>query len=170
MNERLGIDVGGVITDRADDKSDTSFLSDNYLNTAACDGAFAAIERLVGSLGNENVFIVSKCGENVERKTRSWLSHHRFFELTGMHSANMHFCRQRQDKAPICRNLEITHFIDDRADVLRFMRTIVPNRYLFGPQIHAVAEDALIPVRDWDEVLERFVVSDFVDGAVGVQR
>ncbi len=33
-----------------------------------------------------------------------------------------------------CRELGITHFIDDRADVLEPMADIVPNRYLFGPQ------------------------------------
>lgn len=147
-----------MITDRVDDKSDTSFLSDNYLNTAACDGAFSAIKRLVDQLGPENVFIVSKCGENVERKTRAWLAHHCFFEVSGMLSENLRFCRQRQDKAPICQALNITHFIDDRADVLGFMRAIVPHRYLFGPQLHPVTDDALIPVRDWLEVLDRLDV------------
>lgn len=52
------------------------------------------------------------------------------------HSLTMavRFCRERPQKAPICAELGITHFIDDRADVLEPMCGIVANRFLFGPQ------------------------------------
>ena len=44
------------------------------------------------------------------------------------------FCLKRPEKAIHCRELGITHFIDDRTDVLAAMIGVVPLLYLFGPQ------------------------------------
>ncbi|MGD1003545.1 MAG: hypothetical protein ABR884_03165 [Minisyncoccia bacterium] len=77
MREKLGVDVGGVIIDSVkNDGTDTSFLTDHYLSTTAVDGAFDALRLLVDERFGEDVFIVSKCGPLVEKKTREWFVHH----------------------------------------------------------------------------------------------
>lgn len=85
-----------------------------------------------------NVWIVSKCGERIQRRTLRWLDHHDVYERTGLPRGNVRFCRQRAEKASHCRELGITHFIDDRADVLSHLRGLVPNLYLFGAQTRPI--------------------------------
>ena len=106
-----------------------------------------AVERFDG-----RVWLVSKCGERVQQRTRKWLVHHRFFEATGIDPGNLRFCLQRPEKALHCRDLQITHFIDDRPDVLVALDGIVPHRYLFGPQRKA-APRGVVPVITWQEAL-----------------
>ncbi len=60
----------------------------------------------------------------------AWLHHHKFFHRTGIPTENLHFVRDRADKAPVCARLRITHFVDDRLDILRRLTT-VGHRYLF---------------------------------------
>lgn len=130
--ESLGIDIGGVIIDRKkNDKSDTSLFGPNYLKAAAVQGAFATIKSLQPRFQGR-IFLVSKCGHNIERKTREWLVHNRFPEETGVPIENVFFCRQRAEKAPICKRLGLTHFIDDRLEVLSYLES-VPFKYLFDP-------------------------------------
>jgi hypothetical protein len=80
------------------------------------------------------VWLVSKCGQKVERRSRLWLAHHRFYEKTGIAPENLRFCRDRKHKAPICRDLGIQFFVDDRVDVLATMRPVVEHRFLFGAE------------------------------------
>lgn len=49
-----------------------------------------------------------------------------------MPSTHVRFCRDRAGKVPICRELRITHFIDDRADVLGHLEGTVPRLYRFA--------------------------------------
>lgn len=151
---KLGIDIGGVIIDRVADGSDTSFFGGRYLETPAVPDAFAVIAAL--RPGFEAVHLVSKCGKNTERKTCEWLAHTRFHEITGVPAENVHFCRERHEKAPICESLGITHFVDDRLEVLSFL-TSVERRFLFRPQEHEVEEHRatlanVMRVESWLEV------------------
>jgi len=131
---RLGIDVGGVIIDRKrNDSSDTSLFGPNYLQAHAVPGAFQTILKLREIFGGQ-VYIVSKCGHNIERKTREWMEANHFHDLTGVPKENLRFCRSRADKAPICKELEITHFVDDKLEVLSYLETVA-NRYLFDPNL-----------------------------------
>ncbi len=66
-----------------------------------------------------------------------------------MAPGNLRFCLQRPQKADHCRELGITHFIDDRSDVLRHLEGIVPKRYLFGPQAKPVTVAGLVPLPAW---------------------
>jgi hypothetical protein len=129
----LGVDVGGVVIQRADDDADTSFFGGNYLATPAVPGAFEALAGLVSQLFGERVFLVSTCGVETERRTLEWLAHHDFHRRTGIPPHQVHFCRRRADKAPIAASLSLTHFVDDRLEVLGYLRT-VRHRYLFRPR------------------------------------
>jgi hypothetical protein len=44
------------------------------------------------------------------------------------------FCREWADKATHCTELAITHFIDDKTEVLACLVSVVPHLFLFGPQ------------------------------------
>ncbi|GIF17964.1 hypothetical protein Ate02nite_06940 [Paractinoplanes tereljensis] len=133
---RLGVDIGRVIIGgSAPGGGDTQFFSGDpakMLATPAVPGAFEALARLVPRF--EQVWLVSKCGERVQRHTRQWLDHHDFFGRTGIPRDNVRFCRARPDKAIHCAELGITHFVDDKLDVHAALRGIVEHRYLFGPQ------------------------------------
>ncbi len=150
----IGIDIGGVIISRSNDNTDTSFFGNNFLKTPAVDGAFDSIAKLAKA-GLE-VHLVSKCGANVEQKTRLWLAHHEFYQFTKVYESNVHFCRERKDKAEICRKLGVTHFVDDRLEVLSYLDS-VGHLYLFNAveeevQKHSRHLPGVTRVEKWDEL------------------
>lgn len=152
----LGIDIGRVIIGPVDDDghADTSFLSgtpDRAMETPPAPGAFAAIARLADAFDGA-VWLVSKCGPRVQSKTRRWLDHWGFWATTGVAPDHLRFCLERRDKALHCHELGVTHFIDDRLDVLEHLRGFVPCLYLFGHQ-KARAPDWVTPVVTWPAVL-----------------
>ncbi len=129
---RIGFDVGGVVIDRVNDKTDTSFFSDRYLDSTAVPHVFEEVAGLVTRFGPDDSFIISKCGENVQRKTLEWLLHNGFYARTGMLPAHVHFCLRRDGKHPIAQELGLTHFVDDRVEVLGYMKSVT-HRIAFQP-------------------------------------
>lgn len=94
-------------------------------------GVFEALRR-AGELGF-TVHVVSKCGQNVQRKTLEWLAHHNFYERTGVDPGRVLFCRTRPGKRPILpQPQKITHLWDDRLDVLEYLSD-VRELFLFQP-------------------------------------
>src|SRR5262249_50873604 len=128
----LGVDIGGVIIARADGDADTSFFSDDYLRTTAVPGAFDAVRRLVAERFGDRVFLVSKCRPRVQERTLHWLDHHGFHDHTGIDRSRVHCCRERHEKAGISETLGLTHFVDDRLEVLSHLTT-AGTLYLFQP-------------------------------------
>lgn len=61
----LGVDIGGVIIDRINNGTDTSFFTENYLQTTAVPGVFDALQQLMNRKFGENIYLVSKCGKEV---------------------------------------------------------------------------------------------------------
>lgn len=156
QKEVLGVDIGGVIIDRVNDGTDTSFFSENYLRTTAVPGAFAVLRRLVDERFGAGVYLVSKCGKKVEAKTLHWLDHHRFYEISGISPGRIRFCRKRYEKAGICKELGITHFVDDRLEVLSNLTT-VGQLFLFRPRAEEVRRFAthlkrVHQVDSWQEI------------------
>ena len=97
---------------------------------------------------------MSKAGPRVQEKTRHWLRHHAFFERTGIPAPNLRFCLERPQKAQHCAELGITHFIDDRADVLGHLEGVVGHRFLFGPQRKPVTLGGVVPIGAWAQAFE----------------
>jgi hypothetical protein len=154
---KLGIDIGRVLItpEPSDGRHDTSFIGgsiDDALKTPPYPGMFDVVPDLV-KLFKGQVWLVSKAGPRVQEKSRLWLLHHRFFERTGIPAGNLRFCLQRPQKADHCQELGITHFIDDRDDVLRHLKDIVPHRFLFGPQKSPHHPAGLIHVPAWSDAL-----------------
>jgi hypothetical protein len=148
---RLGIDFGRVIMGSViNGKADTAFLGSTFkkaMETPPSANAFECIADLV-DLFSGDAWIVSKCGQSVQNKTKAWLKHWDFYSSTGFEKGHLRFCRERHEKAGICEQLQITHFIDDRLDVLEPMRGSVKNRYLFGEQTCEIP-DWVVHVPDW---------------------
>jgi hypothetical protein len=132
----LGVDIGGVLIDRAGDESDTSFFGSDYLCTPMVAGARPAVGRLVEIFAGE-VHVISKAGVKIAARSRAWLEKHAFFDDGFLDEDRLHFVRRREDKRVICERFGVTHFVDDRMDVLCYLAA-VPHRYLFigglGPQ------------------------------------
>ncbi len=159
----LGIDIGGVIIDRANDGTDTSFFSDNYLATNPTPGVFDALARLVSEKFGDHVYVVSKCAQRTQDKSLGWLAHSRFSERTGISLDRVRFCRERSGKAPIAEELGLTHFVDDKLEILSYLTT-VPHLYLYRPQgkevqryrrhLHLVRE-----VNDWRTLADSILQS-----------
>jgi hypothetical protein len=160
---KLGIDIGRVlITPEGTGPADTSFIGgsiEDAVATPPYEGMFDAVTELTQRFGRR-VWLVSKAGPRMQEKTRLWLAHHRFFERTGIASRNLRFCLERPQKADHCRALGITHFIDDRLDVLQHLRGVVEYRYLFGPQRKgSSAPTGVTACRTWPDTLVQ-ILSD----------
>ena len=132
--ETLGIDIGGVIIVQVNDSADTSLFSKNYLDTVPVTDSFETIRVLVEQKFSDRVWLISKCDTRIKMRTLAWLEHHKFWSQTGVSPDHVRFCKQRLDKVRICRKLGITHYIDDRAEILVAMRGAVKNRLLFNPR------------------------------------
>lgn len=85
----------------------------------------------------------------------AWLEHHDTFDRTGIDADRVRFCRRRADKATICAELGLTHFIDDRIDVLAPMRGVVEHLHLFGTEPGPADERWLTVLPDWPTAVER---------------
>jgi hypothetical protein len=144
---RLGVDIGRVIIHG--DGPDTNFIGGSdadALHAPPMEGVLEALTRLCARFAGR-VWIVSKCGPRIEARSRAWLRAHRFFETTGIPHKNIRFCKNRKDKAPICLDLGIDFFVDDRLDVLLPMAAIVPHRFLFGAS--SSPQQGIVPVPTW---------------------
>ncbi|MBF6214697.1 hypothetical protein IU433_25695 [Nocardia puris] len=158
----LGVDFGRVIQGAtlASGEADTVFLSGGFaeaMRTPASPNAFEVIARLVPLFAGR-AWVISKCGPRVQERTRQWLEHHDFHGRTGIPRENVRFCLRRHEKAAHCAELGITHMIDDRLDVHRALRGLVPHLYLFGVQPEP-APDWVEHVATWPAVETAVVAS-----------
>lgn len=155
----LGIDIGRVIIGGGAPGSaaDTAFFRggiENAIRTPAVAGALETIPALVQHFEGR-ACLISKCGPRVAARSRAWLNAHDFWSRTGIDPSALRFCKERKQKAIHCKDLRVTHFIDDRVGVHVHLRHIVPELFLFGPQRKAIPE-WLTHLPDWDSVARRF--------------
>ncbi len=153
---RLGLDIGGVLISPSGGSADTSLFGKTLveaLRSPPVDGMFEHVPILVQRFHQE-VWLVSKCGPRIQERTLRWLDHHQFYQRTSIPRENVRFCRTRPEKADHCRELGITHFLDDRADVLGHLEPVVPFRYLFGPQDSRGLDQHIRRLANWAEVTD----------------
>lgn len=131
MRPRLGVDIGGVVVSLAHEReADTSFFGSDPDRTPAVPHAMWTLWRL-GRYFEGEIHFVSKAGHRIEAVTRAWVAANRLFESTGLDPTHLYFVRERSDKAVVARRIGLTHFVDDRIDVLAAMNGL--QRYLFLP-------------------------------------
>ncbi len=126
--ERIGIDIGNVISTH-----DTDTPGVQRITLVEMPHAAQVIARIAEDFKPENVFLVSKCGPKVQIRTRRWLQETRFCERAGIDPLHVIFCIHRKDKARIADELKLTHFIDDRLEVLSYMVNAVKRLIAFNP-------------------------------------
>jgi hypothetical protein len=124
-NMVLGIDIGNVIAHKVNDQH------------VEVPGAFETINRLRPRF--DNVFVVSRVSEPGEKRSRAWLEKNNFYWKTGIPYDNVHYCRKRHEKGPICAVLKITHFIDDRPEVMFHLDPAI-NKIFFNPNLKDLEE------------------------------
>src|SRR5687767_3502852 len=171
QEQRLGVDVGGVISDRSADHTSESFFGPNYLDAPVAEGAFAALAQLNAGQFADQIYIVSKCGEKIQDRTKQWFTHLGFYEATGIEPDHVHFCRERAEKAEIAKTLGLTHFIDDRLEILIYLEGIVPQRLLFNPRETEIQRQEdwerhlkeVKVVRNWNEVSQAVILDEAND-------
>ena len=152
MRERLGIDIGGVISQFKNEGRKNG----EFLKSPPVKNATQVIAELVEYRFGPEVYLVSKCGYAMQRDTRLWLAAQHFYDRAGIAPDHVWFCLSRGEKADIAKVLELTHFIDDRLEILSYL-DMVPNKILFRPNPREVASFATaLPtvsrVETWDEV------------------
>lgn len=155
--QRIGMDIGGVIRGKATERQSV----EEYLVVNPLSDATKVIKALVDKFGSKNIFIISRCPEYAEDVILLWLDK-KIFTNIGFKRSNVYFCRERADKARIAQRLKLSHFIDDRIDVLDAMKDIVVNRILFtGGSNHdnTVIDDSIIVLDNWNSILEYIQVS-----------
>jgi len=143
QEEVLGVDIGRVILSKG----------------AKIPDGFRVLSRLKNERFGSNIFLISHAKPLTEINILWWLKHHRFYERTGIPQSHVYFCRKRIDKVLICRQLGITHFIDDRLENLGYVYTgtDIRNLFLFQPRKREVRkyrqfEDVVCTVHSWEEI------------------
>lgn len=160
-NKTLGIDIGNVIIDhRLVDKDDKELYENHYSTIPATEGVFDAVRELNENEFHGNIFLISKCTLWAQGKILDWLKDNDFYAKTGVKPENVFFCRERHEKDKICKDNGITHFIDDRLEVLSYMVETAPHLFLYRPDQSEVHEyRQFLPnvtrVESWAEILKK---------------
>lgn len=157
MTEILGLDIGRVIIAGDSGPADTHFFTGDHLRTPAMPDALESIAKLVKDRFGERVHLISKCHSRIEKRTREWLAHVSFADVTGIGEDRWHFCKERRDKGPLCKALAITHFVDDRIENLQHAAEAgVTDLYWFNRDGDSAPEDAPehVSVASWAELVD----------------
>jgi hypothetical protein len=160
MDQRIGIDIGNVLTKR---DTDIRPFGEDYLNVQSCNGAFEAVATLAEIAGLSNIFIISKCSLENQKKSLEWLEYKEFFSLTGVRQEHVYFCLKRSDKRTIAENLLLNYFVDDRWTVLTHLVTLdsIRKMYLFRPVpaekeafIKGYTGEQIMLVESWEQIVD----------------
>lgn len=158
----LGVDIGNVIiNNRLNDPEINKVDEAVYAAFPPSEGVFDSLKTLNDYFDGE-VYLISKCTEWAQGQILLWLKAHDFYNKTGIKQEDIYFVRQRHEKDGVCRKLGITHFIDDRLEVLSHMVESTPNLILFQPDITEVKEfEKFLPsvtvANDWEEVVGKVI-------------
>ena len=126
---RLGLDFGGVLS-----VYDIDAVLQTHAFVATPD-LICSVKALVSYFGRSNVFIVSRAGYRMAHAAQDWLHASGFFRETGVDPDHFHAVQYRSQKRAACIRLGISHFVDDRWDVLRGLNC--ERRYLFSADCSA---------------------------------
>lgn len=97
---KIGIDFGKTIGDIMKNEGEIEY-------------SIIAIEKIINRFGKNNIWIVSKAGEEMEKKIKNWLVEHNFYNLTGFLPSQIIFVKTHNQKREIVDKIKINYFIDD---------------------------------------------------------
>lgn len=151
--EVLGVDIGGVIINHAKVHGVYPPLPN----------VFEVLKKLGEERFGDRIFVVSHADLHMSGKMLEWLWDKHFFDITGIAIGNVHFCHRRIGKVEICLRFGITHFIDDRREILTYLHSAeIKNLYLFQERKEEANSymDILpnvIRVASWGEVAKQLL-------------
>lgn len=148
-NDKLGIDIGGVLCTLGLNTHGQAFREDGYLEKPFLPDAIETISMLRGCF--PDIYLISFCGKNTAEKTRQWLDYQKFWQRSGIQAGNVRFVRKRTLKAPLCRELCINHFIDDRLEILNTM-SFMRMRILFHEGYAGELKPGIVLAKSWYQV------------------
>lgn len=156
----LGVDIGNVIINhRLSDPNDKAFHEEYYSTIPETKDVFASL-KILNEYFDGRVYLISKCSEWAQEKILHWLADNHFYQKTGIKRDHAYFVRERHEKDGVCRKLGITHFVDDRLEVLSHMIESTPHLFLYQPnkdEVHTFAAflSKVTVVEDWKEIVEK---------------
>ncbi len=159
----LGVDIGNVIiNNRLNDPEVVKVDEVVYAAFPPSEGVFDSLKTLNDYYAGE-VYLISKCTEWAQVQILAWLTSHDFYVKTGIKPNHVNFVRQRNEKDAVCIRLGVTHFVDDRLEVLSYMIESTPNLILFQPDQEEVNEfKQFLPkvtvANDWNEVVKQIII------------
>jgi len=128
---RFGTDFGGVIVRNGGQTEEDTVLNRRNGEEILLPGVLDALRRIT-EWCDGRVWIVSKARPRTQALTLAWMQSVDFHKRTGVPADHVLFCLKREEKAGLCRQHAITHFVDDRAHVMEILRDTVPRLYHFG--------------------------------------
>jgi hypothetical protein len=143
----LGVDCGDVI-----------FYTWGRMVPGSLDG----LRSLARSGDFKNIYIVSKANPVTRVIFLIRLRAIGFWNYTGIPRENLFFVRRPEDKAGVCKRLGVTHFIDDRLEVLFYLKN-VPHRYALAPRRpheltrYPGTREEVTVVRSWSELVPKII-------------
>jgi hypothetical protein len=147
--ERLGVDIGGPIMSMLYGANPTDlFFSDRYLEVPIVVGVLASLTRLRSRFGAD-IYLIST---NVRRRPQAFeiLEKHRILELVGRDHVVM--CDTDAAKAIACRDLGITHFVDDRIEVLELLASVTRRYFFTSEDAHRSLPSNIVRVASWSAI------------------
>src|SRR3989344_2807023 len=151
-DQTLGVDIGGVIINR-------TLKGDSY---PPLPDVFEVLKNLREKKFG-NIILVSHADSDLRMKMLDWLLRQDFHRKTGISFLNIHFSRKRSEKVAICRKYKVTHFIDDRTEVLgHLLGSGIKSLYLFqGRQDEMKSNMHILPfikqVASWQEIAKELL-------------
>ena len=141
----LAVDIGGVIKDSG------------YL-TGVVPKSMESLKNLKAAGIFENIYLISQCWTPLRKLAFWWLTRHNFWDITGISLEDVRFCNWGSTKAWHAEDLGITHFVDDRPDLLVMMQSSVSHCFLFGGSYRSNGlPKRLTHVSDWDELYQELM-------------
>ena len=124
------------------------------MEAAFIPGAVETIAKLGRNPKVERSVLISKCGPVIQARTMEVLKANGFFDVTGINpDTDVFFCRERSQKASIASPLGVTHFVDDRAEILETLDSVSTRIHFATPTpADVIYGGQLLHARNWDEV------------------
>lgn len=133
---KIGLDCGGVLGPLASDTAEKDDLGLAPPFAGAVDG----VKAIVKKHGQENVYVVSRAGWKMRKKTMAWMKRHGIVGEGAILEANVHYCFERAEKQQVCEKLGIEFMVDDRLEILHQLRGQVQHLIAFNQKPEYVAE------------------------------
>jgi len=119
-------------------------------------GSLENIRKIVQSKHFDKIYIVSRARIIAKYYYLARLKYINFWNYTGISRNDIYFCRYDEEKAAICKQLNINYFIDDRFEVLRHL-SMVDKKYALDPKLAKIKRFAksnsdVVIVKSWTEL------------------